>query len=80
MEVQIIEYFEVLTKYHSGIKEQEAIIITNLLKNGHCIFLECDQDENVKNWYVYEKKGYKGQLISGENFKKFKQNNYETQD
>ena len=38
MEVQIIEYFEVLTKYHSGIKEQEAIIITNLLKMDIAFF------------------------------------------
>ena len=80
MEVIIIEQFQVLTEYHKGISDSEALIINDLLKNGYCIYLECVNDIEVINWHIYDKYERDGQLMSGSNFENFKNNKYEAND
>lgn len=79
MNIEVIEHFEILTKYHC-MDMQEALIISNLTKDGYCVFLETKDDNSISDWHVYNKMEGLGQLISGNNFKSFKNNNYESED
>ena len=79
-ELTIIEHFEILTKYHLGLSNSEALAINALTKNGYCIYLETINNNEIVNWYIYAKQTSEGQLMSGSNFEQFKQNNYEPED
>ena len=76
MQVIVIEQKQILKQFHKGLIDAEINIICNLLKQGNCIYLECDSSDFVKNWFIYDKYKSDGQLISGTNYETFKKNKF----
>ena len=81
--MRIVEFnhFEILTKFHSGLSEQECLIISQLTNDGYCIYLVCEEDtEKIINYHVYHKIEKDGQILSGteDTWQTFKNNKYST--
>jgi hypothetical protein len=74
-----INHFEILTKFHSGLTEQECLIISQLTNDGYCIYLVCEENTNkIINYHVYNKIEKDGQIIRGTEatWQTFKNNKY----